>query len=1200
MPGAVGISRLALPGSNQITLVAFSANPSISKRPYFLCRCLHQQTLRTVSLPVSYSKPGTRTFKSTSLSHKRNKYEKRTGRTDSGSGPRGKARFDHPVDSLSNRSSGDFPEHRVRRPAYVKAHSVSGSQIVQAIESSRQESLSKLDDGINESSSTDPFGNNGADPFANKLEAAIEASLRNTNRRHRNHKNDIRHDRANTLPVAEKQIPDIQAQYLVGYARWESVKAKDVEIKNVTPESRPKVAALEHGLDRVLFNPGVHWLQDPRSSVFNFDPYLRTICQPKDFDYNALPAYKTSSMDPELLRIAQTHNGKYIGSTSSMTSILSQFYFLISGWKPLKTNHLSEAFTSQPKGFTKLSRTPTTIDLVHKGNGVYAIDADKTYDSSTILMQLGKSMEKMLTCTPEEFSRFTKENSWKVTAEERNQPEAFNYISVDNFLLRSQLDCEDSRLPGKTFDLKTRAAVAIRLDVHNYELNQGYQLSKAHGYLESFEREYYDMMRSAFLKYSLQVRIGQMDGIFVAFHNTAKIFGFQYISLDEMDSRLFGSSVMGDECFRNQLRLLNRTLDEITTKYPNQDLRITVDTDESVQSMNVWVETLPLGARTSSEGLSVVPTFDENGALEMQPGAELSLWQIVCYSNINNTTVIGPFDLSERATDDWELRYKIAELKKPHMMSEYRRMKGIQAEVLLDDVAKEMKAIELGEQDSEDKNESRAISKRDQMKNTLRRISQEGRLKEEDAVRKQGDKKFLIWEPKGYIKISELKSYEATAPSKAMTPVAAAPVVDIPLLDKQGGTITASMARKLKGLAAKTIMPSSPITAAATALSSTAVTSPAASVATVLATDSEVKDTESTKPYFSKYPPSIFYHDPQGKKKMDMISRKDLEFIHKSYLDQSTLSDEDSKRFDALARRHKSLISSLTPFDKVRFDFLKIPHNSNDYAFLDTPTIHQIAERMGVNPDGFENTKALGRALYKTTARYRCNLYLEFYHKWMHKLLFLNDDATPLKDYKEFLAIEDEAALKRCANAIIIPEKFLSIRRKLLGNDRKEALKKAILEQVYMSEKKLADEELESMGFLPRIFDPKDYSDLDDYIQYNELSHLLRKKKKADDQESLNPDVDESIEPMKKSEKEKEEKTKTKKTFANVVPSESMVSKDEEPENTIVDKVPEPETPNVIYDDIVHHNNSSISTDGGEGDHTSTRNSVEEMMNKSV
>src|SRR5690554_468350 len=187
-------------------------------------------------------------------------------------------------------------------------------------------------------------------------------------------------------------------------------------------------------------------------------------------------------------------------------------------------------------------------------------------------------MEKMLTTTSDEFARFTKANSWQVSKEEREQPEAFNYIAVDNFILRSQLDCEDSRLPGKTFDLKTRAAVAIRLDVHNYELNQGYQLRKAHGYLESFEREYYDMMRSAFLKYSIHVSIGQMDGIIVALHNTGRSFVFKYSSRDWSNWRLFGSSTMKDECFKSHLRLLHRNPDMNTAKYPEQDHKLTVDT----------------------------------------------------------------------------------------------------------------------------------------------------------------------------------------------------------------------------------------------------------------------------------------------------------------------------------------------------------------------------------------------------------------------------------------------------------------------------------------------------------------------------------------------------------------------------------------------------------------------------------------------
>lgn len=41
----------------------------------------------------------------------------------------------------------------------------------------------------------------------------------------------------------------------------------------------------------------------------------------------------------------------------------------------------------------------------------------------------------------------------------------------DKFLLRSQLDCQDNRLPGTgTFDIKTRACLPIRLDILNFEV----------------------------------------------------------------------------------------------------------------------------------------------------------------------------------------------------------------------------------------------------------------------------------------------------------------------------------------------------------------------------------------------------------------------------------------------------------------------------------------------------------------------------------------------------------------------------------------------------------------------------------------------------------------------------------------------------------------------------------------------------------
>ena len=68
--------------------------------------------------------------------------------------------------------------------------------------------------------------------------------------------------------------------------------------------------------------------------------------------------------------------------------------------------------------------------------------------------------------------------------------------------MRSQLDCHDARLPGSgVFDIKTRACMPIRIDLFNFEENSGYLIRSQHGKYESFEREYFDLVRSAFLKY---------------------------------------------------------------------------------------------------------------------------------------------------------------------------------------------------------------------------------------------------------------------------------------------------------------------------------------------------------------------------------------------------------------------------------------------------------------------------------------------------------------------------------------------------------------------------------------------------------------------------------------------------------------------------------------------------------------------------
>lgn len=303
-----------------------------------------------------------------------------------------------------------------------------------------------------------------------------------------------------------------------------------------------------------------------------------------EFDFKTLKEYITSSKDETLIELARKANKKYVGSSSSMTSVLSHFHYLLSNWRPLRQDIMSKGFEDSDRQFTRLLRGPSAMFL-HYMDGVYAIDADKEFDSANILMNLGKSLEKQLTVPKEQFERYRRSAPNKITQEEENAiPESYHYSTLGDFVMRSQLDAYDPRLPGSgMFDLKTRAVVSIRMSVQDYEQGLGYEIRNRFGAFESFEREYYDMIRAAFLKYSLQVRIGRMDGIFVAFHNIERIFGFQYVPLSEMDYALHGQSDtdLGDQEFQYSVKLWNKILDKATAKYPKQSLRIHFETSET-------------------------------------------------------------------------------------------------------------------------------------------------------------------------------------------------------------------------------------------------------------------------------------------------------------------------------------------------------------------------------------------------------------------------------------------------------------------------------------------------------------------------------------------------------------------------------------------------------------------------------------------
>lgn len=226
------------------------------------------------------------------------------------------------------------------------------------------------------------------------------------------------------------------------------------------------------------------------------------------------------------------------------------------------------------------ARLPASVRLIYDPEtDTYGIDNDKSGDTAEnyVLSALGKSMETMLVSTPEQFEKHSRLHSWKLSEEERRTKEAYHFTQANNLMMRSQLDCHDPRLPRKTFDLKTRAVVAVRKDRANWVEGSGYQIRRMKGVLESYEREHFDMMRSTMLKYLLQVQIGGMDGIFVCYHNTATVFGFEYLPREQMATSLVGSDELFHHVFRIMLAVLENILFSAIEHFPQQSLNLSLE-----------------------------------------------------------------------------------------------------------------------------------------------------------------------------------------------------------------------------------------------------------------------------------------------------------------------------------------------------------------------------------------------------------------------------------------------------------------------------------------------------------------------------------------------------------------------------------------------------------------------------------------------
>lgn len=361
---------------------------------------------------------------------------------------------------------------------------------------------------------------------------------------------------------------------------------KYVPLTEFSDDPAKTVPRLQHGLNRTLFSPGVHYQSDPRTGRNNFDKSMNHIPHIDHLKMDKISSFTPSSRDNRLQDITSEINkrGKYVkfmSSTSSMTGLLMKFHSALSNGRPINTASFSSAFPSVSK-FSMFSTIPTSVVVTPKDNEMYSVDADRSTDTEITLSILGNALELMLTKSPSQFKEYLTSSKQDPEVE----ASAYHYAKIGKFVVRSQLDAFHSQLPGKgTFDIKTRAVCAIRMDIaHTNHYPTNYEIHKTHGLMESFERELYDAARIVMFKYSLQARMGNMDGIFMAFHNMKKILGYQYLPLTSIDNYFFGPLRLPRYSDRVFQRASEDTQDQANTFNQNVLSTIVEDVGSKYQS----------------------------------------------------------------------------------------------------------------------------------------------------------------------------------------------------------------------------------------------------------------------------------------------------------------------------------------------------------------------------------------------------------------------------------------------------------------------------------------------------------------------------------------------------------------------------------------------------------------------------------------
>ncbi|PVV05373.1 hypothetical protein BB560_000095 [Smittium megazygosporum] len=386
--------------------------------------------------------------------------------------------------------------------------------------------------------------------------------------------------------ITPKQKPNKQEQPKYSFNDI-LIDSKNHSLQPLHFEGANEVPTLSHGLSEVLFKPGIHYMRDPVSNNNNYSDFLLNVTQPEDFDFSKISGFMPPSEHENLHKLSKRFMKKYMSSTSAMSSVLIQLYFLISHWKPPKLSNFSKSLRSSATAFSRSTRYPPTVNVIYKEYS-YALDSDKSNDKKyNVLSLMGHSIERHLVYEQERYEKYLIKSK---ISEPLYEADCFNYCGFENFIIRSQIDCRHDSLRKKSFDIKSRAVVSIRHNIEKYKEFNGYQIKTEKGKWESFEREIFDMIRTSMIKYAFQARMGNMDGIFVAYHNTVKMFGFQYFPLDFIDEAIFYNPLTARRTFYMIMSLYGGILDRLTAMFPERNMSLSFSPQQNTQNLILWVE----------------------------------------------------------------------------------------------------------------------------------------------------------------------------------------------------------------------------------------------------------------------------------------------------------------------------------------------------------------------------------------------------------------------------------------------------------------------------------------------------------------------------------------------------------------------------------------------------------------------------------